>query len=130
MKNKKPKKKSVNPMTDDFLDFDDISGKKKSETPVVSAPPTPEVKEQKKDNYYLLYTVGKSSFKEIGLNECSSEDFVNFVNYIYPVPENDHKVYARRDVRIRALKNIIKWNTQSLQWLRSQKRKPKEAKPN
>lgn len=113
------------------LDFDDIVGKKaqaqtaetETQAQTVKQEEIKEKPPEKKalSTYGLAYPVGNGKFKQIELSTATNEEFLEWVNYLFPKSGRQPSDFASYDVRVRVLKNIIKAH-QSLPWLHSQER--------
>lgn len=120
------------------LDFDDIVGKtaaveEKQEEKVQEKKTEAKVVTQKVDTSIgLAFPVGSGKFKQVDLNTASDEDFLGWINYVFPGTDRKASDFSARDVRLRALKNVIRYHQSSLQWLRSQEKPidPKKRKAN
>lgn len=125
------------------LDFDDIVGKTetaaveetKQETKVETKKEEPAKVTTKSEgpDYQLAFPTQDGKIKMIGLSTCSNEEFAEWVNFAWPsADEREPSTFDKREVRLRALKNIVRFHQSSLVWLRSQEKPPdkKKIKPN
>jgi len=126
------------------LDFDDIVGKTetaaveetkeetKVETKTEEAPPAKTTKSEGPD-YQLAFPTPDGKIKMIGLSSCTNEEFAEWVGFAWPsADDREPASFNKRETRLRALKNIVRFHQSSLVWLRSQEKPPdrKKIKPN
>lgn len=109
MTNKKGKKMSKNL----DLDFNDIVGKT---TPLVSKPIT-ETKATSDDYKLTLYS-SETGLKFLYLSECSSNEFLSWASQLFPIGEVDPTSFNTLDQRLRALKQIMRFHTETFSFLK------------
>ena len=89
---------------------------------------TEEPKKAKTD-FKVCIKVSDTKFKVLDVGTCSGEDFLQFVDYLYPNSERKAEDFNTRERRLLAIKQIIRSHQISLSWLRTQERKSKDIKP-
>jgi hypothetical protein len=89
---------------------------------------TEEPKKAKAD-FKVCIKVSNTKFKVLDVGTCSGEDFLGFVDYVYPGSKRTAENFSTRDSRLLAIKHIIRSHQLELSWLRTQERKNKEIKP-
>lgn len=102
-------------MSEDLdLDFDDISGK--------TLPINIEKKEVKKivssDDYQLTLYSKNKGLHFLSLNACTNEEFVLWAQQVFPEITADLTSFSSTDQRLRALKQIIRFHTETFAPLR------------
>lgn len=118
------KKKEKKMSKDLDFDFSDISGK-------TTTPEEPKVVIQKRaeavveDDYALTIPLSASEFRHLSMRTCSNEEFIEWALCVFPEITVDPESFSTYDKRLKALKQIIRWHTETLAPMRRDKEKTK-----
>ena len=118
---KKKEKKMSDPKDLDF-DFSDIGGKV---VPPEEEKSTKTVKKEKKedpvrvlDDYQLTIPRSGGKFEFVSMRHCSNEEFRDWALSVFPEVSVDLESFESYDQRLRGLKQILRWHTETFQPLR------------
>lgn len=123
---KKKEKKMSNSKDLDF-DFSDISGKtlpsdEQQEPKVVVKKRQETVVE---DDYSLTIPVTAGQFRYLSMRNCTNEEFIEWALCVFPEITVEPESFNTYDKRLRAMKQIIRWHTETFAPLRREKEKIK-----